>query len=115
VIDDLAPVLRPSDLDPAQPVPPGWAVVDVREPVEWAAGRIPGSLHVPLAELPARLGDLPEGDLLIVCRSGNRSDRAARWLLVNGYDATNLAGGLVAWAGAGLPLTADAGRPPRVL
>jgi rhodanese-related sulfurtransferase len=115
VTDDAAPVLWPGQLDPARPVPAGWCVVDVREPAEWSAGRVPGSLHVPLGELPARLDDLPAGELLIVCRSGNRSDRAARWLLRNGYDATNLGGGLIAWVAAGLPLTADGGRPPRVL
>lgn len=113
--DDVAPALRPSDLDPTDPIPSGWVVVDVRESVEWEAGRIPGALHIPLGDLPSRLDDLPEQDLLMVCRSGNRSDRAARWLAVNGFDAVNLAGGLLAWATAGLPLTADDGREPRVL
>lgn len=113
---EVNPAVQSSDLDPADPVPEGWAVLDVREPAEWAAGHVAGSLHIPLAELPGRLADLPEADLLVVCRSGGRSQRAADWLSMNGWDAFNLAGGLFAWVRAGLPLTAEGpGAQPRVL
>lgn len=90
-------------------------MLDVREPHEWAAGRIAGAVHIPLAEVPDRLGDLPDADLLVVCRSGRRSERAAQWLSMNGWDAFNLDGGLLAWVRAGLPLTADDAAEPRVL
>jgi len=54
-------------------------ILDVREPDEWSAGHAPGAVHVPLMDLPARLGDLPDVDgatLAVVCRSGGRSSRA---------------------------------------
>ncbi len=112
---EVNPVVQATDLDPASPVPEGWAVLDVREPVEWVAGHVADALHIPLAELPTRLEDLPEADLLVVCRSGGRSQRAADWLSMNGYDAFNLDGGLLAWARAGLPLTAEGRTEARVL
>lgn len=99
------------DLDPAQPVPPGFVVVDVREQDEWDAGHVPGSVHIPMGELPARVDELPEEELLVVCRSGGRSARASAWLNQAGYDAYDLQGGLGAWQRAGLPLESDAGDP----
>ena len=70
-------------------------IVDVREPVEWAQGTLPGSRTIPLMELPAHLDELDSATpLLIVCRSGNRSQHAARYLASQGYQAANLRGGL---------------------
>jgi rhodanese-related sulfurtransferase len=68
----------------------GQAVVlDVRENVEWKAGRIPGALHVPLARVPARRHELPrDTTILTVCRSGHRSGLAARGLRHAGYRAS---------------------------
>jgi rhodanese-related sulfurtransferase len=88
----------------------GALVLDVREHDEWAAGRVDGSLHIPLGELGARQGEIP-GDraLIVVCRSGPRSARATAVLVAADYDAVNLAGGLKAWERAGLPLVTDAG------
>jgi molybdopterin/thiamine biosynthesis adenylyltransferase/rhodanese-related sulfurtransferase len=65
----------------------GDRLVDVREPWEWAAGHVAGALHIPLGELPARLAELPEPDTPIVlyCRSGARSGRAALFLAAQGY------------------------------
>src|SRR5437764_17139 len=56
------------------------SVVDVREPVEWDSGHIAGSLLIPLGEFADRVGELPDGPLAIVCRSGSRSSMAADWL-----------------------------------
>lgn len=74
-------------------------VVDVREPDEWAEGRIPGAFHIPLGELPGRLAELPANrDLLLVCRSGGRSDAATEFLRHHGFaQAANLEGGMIAW------------------
>jgi len=97
-------------------LPDGAALLDVREDDEWAAGHIDGAVHVPLSDVPARLADLPEGDpLYVVCRSGNRSGRAAAWLAYQGIDAVNVAGGMKAWASAGKPMAADPGRTPTVI
>ncbi|WP_426564373.1 rhodanese-like domain-containing protein [Angustibacter sp. McL0619] len=93
-------------------LPADAVLIDVREDDEWAAGHIEGALHLPMSEVPARLADLPEADpLYIVCRSGNRSGRAAAWLNGQGIDSVNVAGGMQAWAAAGKPMAADSGSP----
>lgn len=86
------------------------SVVDVREPVEWDAGHIAGSVLIPLGEFADRVGELPEGGLAIVCRTGSRSSMAADWLHRSGVSASNMTGGLKAWAAAGLPLDPVDGR-----
>src|SRR2546423_13071532 len=91
-------------------------LLDVREPDEWAAGRIAGSQHIPLGELRDRIGEVPKGrTILTVCRHGNRSEAAARGLRTQGYTALTLEGGGTAWQRAGLPLEADGGGPGRVV
>lgn len=85
--------------------------VDVREHGEWQAGRMPGSLHVPLNELGLRAGELPRDRTIVaVCRSGNRSQAVTDALRHAGYAAENLDGGLQAWTRAGLPLDPPDGR-----
>ena len=79
-------------------------VIDVREPMEFAAGHIEGSLNVPLHRLPT--ADLPDAPLVLVCQSGTRSARGVLGLIGQGHAGpiTDLAGGLAAWQQAGLPL-----------
>ena len=85
--------------------------VDVREPAEWDAGRIRGSLHIPMHELALRQGELPrETTIVAVCRTGNRSGAVTLALLDAGYRAENLEGGLVAWVREGLALDPPGGR-----
>lgn len=81
-------------------------VVDVREQDEWAEGRIPGSVFMPLGEVGARLGELdPRRPVVTVCRSGRRSLYAAAEMLAAGFrDVRSLAGGMIAWAEAGQPV-----------
>lgn len=85
----------------------GAVFVDVREPEEWAEGHIPGALHIPLAQLPQRASELPaDTDLILVCRSGARSYLATEFLAFKGFHrAANLAGGMLAWEDARLPVT----------
>jgi rhodanese-related sulfurtransferase len=91
-------------------------LLDVREDDEWEAGHIEGSLHIPLMQLAHRFGEVATtGQTLVVCRVGSRSARATAYLVQQGVDAVNLAGGLAAWAAASRPLVSDDGRPPRVL
>ncbi len=93
-----------------------YHLLDVREADEWLAGHIEGAQHIPLAELAARLPELPSGrDIVAVCRSGSRSAAAVRGLRQLGYTAENLDGGVTAWTRAGLPLVDGAGRPGRVI
>jgi rhodanese-related sulfurtransferase len=83
----------------------GAVALDVREPEEWEAGHISGSVHIPIGELVMRQEEIPVGvPLIAVCRSGSRSAYATELLVRAGYEAANLAGGLHAWRSAGLPL-----------
>jgi rhodanese-related sulfurtransferase len=86
------------------PLPDGLTVLDVREPVEWDQAHVPGSVHIPLMELPARVGELPADRLLVVCAVGGRSARAVEYLIAQGHDAVNLDGGLLEWQSAGRQL-----------
>jgi rhodanese-related sulfurtransferase len=89
----------------------GATVLDVREQDEWDAGHLAASVHLPLSQLPARLDEVPPGEtLLVVCRSGARSDMVAAHLDRGGRTGcANLAGGLQAWSAAGLPLEPPGG------
>ena len=101
---------------PVSAVPQDAVLLDVREDDEWAAGHAPGALHVPLGDLPARLGELPlDAELHVLCRAGGRAARAAAWLGANGVDAVVVDGGMGAWAEAGRPVVADGAESPRVL
>ncbi len=96
------------------PLPDGLAVLDVREPFEWEAGHIDGALHIPMMELPERLGDLPDGQTLVVCKVGSRSAQVVGYLARQGYDVVNLAGGLYDWQSAGRALVTESGATPYV-
>ena len=89
----------------------GATVVDVRELDEWRLGRIEGSIHIPLGDIPDRASELPAGQLICVCRSGSRSLVATRFLNQEGHEAVNLDGGLLAWFLDGEPLVADHDHP----
>ncbi len=95
---------------------PGDAhVLDVREPEEWTAGHIEGSQHIPMSEFVQRMHEIPaDRDLVVVCAVGGRSARVTAFLNQRGFHASNLCGGLHAWAAAGLPLSSDTGEPPYV-
>lgn len=84
----------------------GALVIDVREPHEFAAGRVPASVLVPLATVPARADEFARDETLyVVCRTDNRSAQAAEALVAAGFsDVRNVRGGMVAWAAAGLPI-----------
>lgn len=85
-------------------IPDDLVVLDVREPHEWAAGHIEGAIHIPLGDVPARVGELdPSVRTLVVCHLGGRSARATQWLHAQGHDVTNVAGGMEAWEAAGRP------------
>jgi rhodanese-related sulfurtransferase len=91
----------------------GARLVDVREPYEMhgALGRVPGSELVPLATLLAVAGGWdPDEELVLICRSGQRSARAAEALAARGFRRVmNLDGGMIAYAAAGLPVERSGG------
>jgi rhodanese-related sulfurtransferase len=88
----------------------GAQVVDVRTDVEYAAGHIPGSRHVPLADVQSEAAGLDrEKPLVVYCRSGERSGMAADAFAASGWDAHSIQGGLLQWAEDGLDLEPDGG------
>ncbi|MFD0697219.1 rhodanese-like domain-containing protein [Paenibacillus sp. GCM10027628] len=74
-------------------------IIDVREDEEVAAGIIPGAKHIPLGQLPERHTEIPQADeVILVCRSGNRSGRALGYLESLGYKGLkNMTGGMLEW------------------
>ena len=84
----------------------GAFLVDVRTQEEWDEVHIPGSVLIPLDELPDRLGEVPrDKDIVVVCRSGNRSEEGAAILLKAGYESVvGMDGGIRDWSAAGYPV-----------
>lgn len=87
----------------------GAVVLDVREDEEWADGHILGAVHIPLAAVAdADLSMFDDRQVVVICRSGNRSRKAAADLAARGVRVVNVADGMTAWAAAGLPVVTDA-------
>ncbi|WP_409341146.1 rhodanese-like domain-containing protein [Paenibacillus sp. MBLB4367] len=74
-------------------------MIDVREDEEVAAGMIPGAKHIPLGQLPLRHGEIPQsGEIIMICRSGNRSGKACDFLQQQGFAGLkNMTGGMLDW------------------
>lgn len=91
---------------------PEAVLLDVREGPEWKAGHAPDAVHAPLtglaagAALPASAQGRP---LVVICRSGHRSQRAAKLLAERGADAVDVEGGMNARAAAGHPVVDERG------
>jgi rhodanese-related sulfurtransferase len=112
----------PSDVPTvsADAVPADAVLLDVREDDEWAAGHIEGAVHVPMMQVPQRLdydaGPITtDATIVVVCKVGGRSAQVTAWLRRQGYDATNLTGGMLAWQDAGRPMVGDGPGPATVL
>ena len=85
-------------------------LLDVREDDEWQRGHAPGAQHIPMGQIPARLGEIdPDAKLFVVCQAGGRSQRVSQYLARNGYAPVNVSGGMAAWAGVGRPVITDDG------
>ena len=85
-------------------------LVDVRSPDEWSGGHLPGAIHIPLAALPERLGEVDAGKPVVVhCQGGGRSAIAASYMKSHGVrSVANLRGGFDAWLAGDLPVERDA-------
>lgn len=91
-------------------------LIDLRRDYEWDAGHIPGARHIEINELTAAGEQIDrERPVVFYCRGGNRSSMAAEAFRQAGFDAHNLAGGLLAWAERDLPLDPEGGRVADVL
>lgn len=75
-------------------------VIDVREDWELQLASIPGVVHVPMNQLPARLGEFSrDAETIVMCHAGGRSLRVAHYLANQGFtNVANLTGGISAWS-----------------
>jgi rhodanese-related sulfurtransferase len=88
----------------------GIQLIDVRQPHEWEAGRIAGALHLELGALASRAEEIDrDKPVVFYCRSGARSAMATEAFRGAGFDAHNMAGGLLDWDSEGLPLEPSGG------
>ena len=88
----------------------GAQVIDVREPYERDAGRIPGTRHIELERLASKADTIdPQRPVIFHCRLGARSLMAAQAFRRAGFDAYSMAGGIAQWAQEGRPLEPDDG------
>jgi len=83
----------------------GTFVLDVRTQEEWDEYHVPNTTLIPLDELPNRVSEVPQGQkIVVICRSGNRSDDGRDILRQAGYDATSVTGGVKEWYAKGYPI-----------
>ncbi|MEV0010995.1 rhodanese-like domain-containing protein [Streptomyces sp. NPDC047973] len=91
---------------------PEAVLLDVREKAEWRAGHAPDAMHAPLTSLVAGAA-LPVSArgraLVVICRSGHRSQQAAKLLAKRGAAVADAEGGMNAWAAAGYPVVDERG------
>jgi rhodanese-related sulfurtransferase len=100
-------------------IPADAVILDVREDFEWVAGHIETAVHVPMNDVPARVGYEPgpltqEATIVVICKMGGRSAQVTGWLNRQGYRALNVDGGMLAWATAHRPMISSDGSTPTV-
>jgi rhodanese-related sulfurtransferase len=94
----------------------GAQFVDVRESAEWNAGHAPQAVHIPTSQISSRMNRLKKDkDIVVVCRSGNRSRSVTSMLRKQGYEAYSLSGGMRAWQSAGGQVLDRRGRPGQIV
>jgi rhodanese-related sulfurtransferase len=104
-VPEIEPAALRERLD-RKPLP---QLVDVRTHAEFARGHVRGAVNVPMTELPSRLDALgldPKRPVVAICLTAHRSIPAVRLLRERGFEAVQLAGGMLAWRAAKLPETA---------
>ncbi|HVL47204.1 MAG TPA: rhodanese-like domain-containing protein [Candidatus Thermoplasmatota archaeon] len=93
------PQVRPRDVADRRARGEAFVLLDVREPFELELARVGGTLDIPMNTIPERLAEIPKDrDVVVMCHHGGRSGVVAAWLAKQGYRASNLAGGIAAWA-----------------
>ena len=100
-------------------LPPDAVLLDVREDIEWAAGHIEGSIHIPMNQVPQRYAADPEvfnpdGPLVVLCKVGGRSAQVTAWLRQQGVEAINMYGGIMEWDAAGRQIVNETDGEPYV-
>ena len=83
----------------------GTFLLDVRTQEEWDEYHVPNATLIPLDQLPNRLSEVPKDkEIVVICRSGNRSQEGRDILRQAGYDATSVTGGVKEWYAKGYPI-----------
>ena len=83
----------------------GSVIIDVRTPEEYVEGHVPGARLIPLDEVQDRVAEVPtDQPVLVICKLGGRSLKASEFFVAQGIDATNVAGGTMAWIESGRPV-----------
>lgn len=94
-IPEITPAEFIARRDQGQPL----TLLDVREPWELDVANVPGTQHIPMGEIGGRLSEIDrQKPVVVLCRSGKRSLAVAGFLQQNGFEVSNLAGGLLAWS-----------------
>ena len=89
----------------AEMIEGGAYALDVREREEFAGGHVPGAVNIPMGQLTGRLDEVDrDRPVVVICRSGNRSDAMTDVLRAAGFDAVNMLGGTLEWIEAGRPV-----------
>ncbi|MGP4081872.1 rhodanese-like domain-containing protein [Pseudalkalibacillus sp. R45] len=92
--------ITPDEVDKKRKENNDISIIDVREDEEVANGIIPGAKHIPLGDISERTNEIPKDkEHIMVCRSGNRSGKAAKFLEGEGYSVLNMKGGMMNWNG----------------
>lgn len=109
-----APSVREVGLDDLRDRPASAALLDVREPEEFANGHVPGAVNLPQADLATRLDEVPrDRPVYVICQGGFRSLRAAQFLSQCGIpDVVSVRGGTEAWRTAGGELVQEGAQAP---
>jgi len=91
--------ITPAELAEARKSATPPLVIDVREGWELGVAALPDVTHIPMQQIPARVGELDKDrDIVVMCRSGGRSMQVAQYLAANGFRSVkNLTGGILRW------------------
>ena len=92
--------MTPTDFVERRQAGEDLVLLDVREPRELAVASVPGALHIPMAQVPARLAEIDrDRHVVVICHSGGRSQAVVGFLKHQGYEqVSNLAGGITRWS-----------------
>lgn len=107
----VVPEINPAEFIAARNNGSAALLLDCREPWEVRQARAPGSLHIPMNDIPARLHELDlTRPIVVICAHGNRSHGVAGYLIEQGFAASNLTGGIARWRAAGGPIESEHAR-----
>lgn len=112
MLTNTSPVREADVHTVADAVRGGAPLLDVREIFEFNSGHVADAVSVPMHLVPIRLDELArdvtkDQTIYVICRSGNRSWQVCHFLTQHGFDAVNVAGGMVSWQSAGLPVAVE--------